>query len=80
MLNLKFSKLVLCELTNIPLQIHIAKKKFPTIISTGMSTMKEVKNYRNSKKIQQKYCNNAMYIILSLFTKNLRYRCNTRIY
>jgi len=35
------------ELTNIPLQLHIAKKKKPTIISTGMSTMKEVENTFN---------------------------------
>lgn len=30
------------ELTNTPLQIHIAKKGKPTIISTGMSTISEV--------------------------------------
>ncbi len=30
------------ELTNLPLQLHIARKKKPTIISTGMSTMREV--------------------------------------
>ena len=41
--KLKIFKVGSGELTNIPLQIHIAKKKFPTIISTGMSTMKEVK-------------------------------------
>ena len=40
--KLKIFKVGSGELTNIPLQIHIAKK-FPTIISTGMSTMKEVK-------------------------------------
>ena len=32
------------ELTNIPLQKFIAHKKLPTIISTGMSTLKEVKH------------------------------------
>ena len=30
------------ELTNLPLQLHIAKKKLPTIISTGMSTEEEI--------------------------------------
>jgi N-acetylneuraminate synthase len=30
------------ELTNIPFQIHIAKKRIPTIISTGMSEMNEI--------------------------------------
>ena len=41
--KLKIFKVGSGELTNLPLQIHIAKKKFPTIISTGMSTLKEVK-------------------------------------
>ena len=40
--KLKFFKTGSGELTNHPLQIYIAKKKFPTIISTGMSTFKEV--------------------------------------
>lgn len=43
-IKLKIFKVGSGELTNIPLQIHIAKKKFPTIISTGMSTLKEVEN------------------------------------
>ena len=43
-IKLKFFKVGSGELTNIPLQIHIAKKKRPTIISTGMSTMKEVEH------------------------------------
>lgn len=42
------------ELTNLPLQIHIAKKKKPTIISTGMSTIKEVeKTFRIVNKINK---------------------------
>ena len=41
-IKLKFFKVGSGELTNLPLQIYIAKKKFPTIISTGMSTFKEV--------------------------------------
>lgn len=42
------------ELTNIPLQVHIAKKKKPTIISTGMSTMKEVEEtYKKVIKINK---------------------------
>ena len=37
------------------MQIHIAKKKLPTIISTGMSTMKEVEETFNIvKKINKK--------------------------
>ena len=43
-IKLKIFKVGSGELTNIPLQIHIAKKKFPTIISTGMSSLKEVEN------------------------------------
>jgi N,N'-diacetyllegionaminate synthase len=35
------------ELTNIPLQLHIANKRKPTIISTGMSTFNEVKETFN---------------------------------
>ena len=41
-LNLKFFKTGSGELTNHPFQIHVAKKKLPTIISTGMSTLNEV--------------------------------------
>ena len=41
-IKLKFFKVGSGELTNIPLQIYIAKKKFPTIISTGMSNIKEI--------------------------------------
>ena len=49
------------ELTNLPLQIHIAKKKLPTIISTGMSTMNEVTEtfnevYKINKKIALTQC------------------------
>ena len=49
------------ELTNIPLQEFIAKKKLPTIISTGMSTLKEVKYtfdqvYKINKKIILTQC------------------------
>ena len=49
------------ELTNLPLQIHIAKKKMPTIISTGMSTLKEVSEtfnqvYKINKKIALTQC------------------------
>jgi len=43
------------ELTNLPLQIHIAKKNLPTIISTGMSTLSEVKEtFKNVFKINKK--------------------------
>ena len=43
------------ELTNLPLQIYIAKKRLPTIISTGMSTLKEVEEtYRNVIKFNKK--------------------------
>ena len=41
-IKLKVFKIGSGELTNLPLQLHIAKKKLPTIISTGMSTLKEV--------------------------------------
>jgi sialic acid synthase SpsE len=42
------------ELTNLPLQIHIAKKKLPTIISTGMSNLKEVEEtFYKVKKINK---------------------------
>jgi N-acetylneuraminate synthase len=40
--KLKIFKIGSGELTNLPLQLHIAKKKLPTIISTGMSTLKEI--------------------------------------
>ena len=48
--NLKFFKTGSGELTNHPFQIHVAKKKKPTIISTGMSTMKEVSETINIVK------------------------------
>lgn len=35
------------ELTNIPFLIHIARKKKPVILSTGMSSMKEIKDAVN---------------------------------
>jgi sialic acid synthase SpsE len=41
-IKLKVFKIGSGELTNLPLQLHIAKKKLPTIISTGMSTLKEI--------------------------------------
>ncbi len=49
------------ELTNIPLQKFIAHKKLPTIISTGMSTLEEVKYtfdqiYKINKKIVLTQC------------------------
>tara|TARA_B110000003_G_scaffold269825_1_gene301387 strand:- start:543 stop:1586 length:1044 start_codon:yes stop_codon:yes gene_type:complete len=49
-IKLKLFKIGSGELTNIPLQIHIAKKKYPTIISTGMSTFNEVKHTFNIVK------------------------------
>ena len=53
-IKLKVFKTGSGELTNIPLQIHIAKKKLPTIISTGMSTLKEVEEtYGKIKKINK---------------------------
>ena len=47
-IKLKFFKVGSGELTNLPLQLHIAKKKLPTIISTGMSTFKEVEETFNA--------------------------------
>ena len=47
--KLKIFKVGSGELTNIPLQIHIAKK-FPTIISSGMSTFNEVERTINTVK------------------------------
>ncbi len=41
-IKLKFFKVGSGELTNLPLQMHIAKKRFPTIISTGMSNLNEI--------------------------------------
>lgn len=49
-IKLKLFKVGSGELTNIPLQLHIAKKKYPTIISTGMSTFNEVKHTFNIVK------------------------------
>jgi len=62
--KLKFFKVGSGELTNIPLQIYIAKKKKPTIISTGMSTMKEVeytfnKVYKLNKNIALTQCTSS---------------------
>ncbi len=70
-IKLKFFKVGSGELTNIPLQIHIAKKKFPTIISTGMSTFKEVEQ---TFKIVSKYNKN---IALTQCTSS--YPCNPKI-
>lgn len=49
------------ELTNLPLQEYIAKKKLPTIVSTGMSELKEIKETVNlfkkfNKKIILTHC------------------------
>ena len=59
-LKLKIFKVGSGELTNLPLQIHIAKKKLPTIVSTGMSTLnevektiKEIKKYNSNIAITQ---------------------------
>ena len=49
-INLKLFKTGSGELTNHPFQIHVAKKKLPTIISTGMSTLKEVSETINIVK------------------------------
>ncbi len=43
-INLKIFKVGSGELTNTPLQIYIAKKKHPMIVSTGMSSLDEVTN------------------------------------
>ncbi len=70
-IGLKFFKIGSGELTNIPLQIHIARKKKPTIISTGMSTLKEVTNTFNIvKKINKN-------IALTQCTSS--YPCNPKI-
>ena len=60
-LKIKVLKIGSGELTNLPLQIHIAKKKLPTIISTGMSTISEISNTINdfkkyNKKIVITHC------------------------
>ena len=53
-IKVKVFKIGSGELTNLPLQIHIAKKKLPTIISTGMSNLKEVEEtFYNVKKINK---------------------------
>ncbi len=49
------------ELTNLPLQEYIAKKKLPTIVSTGMSELKEINETVNlfkkfNKKIILTHC------------------------
>ena len=49
-IKVKVFKIGSGELTNIPLQLHIAKKKLPTIISTGMSTLKEIESTINKVK------------------------------
>jgi len=49
-IKLKVFKIGSGELTNLPLQLHIAKKKLPTIISTGMSTLREIENTINIVK------------------------------
>ncbi len=70
-INLKIFKVGSGELTNIPLQMHIAKKKFPTIISTGMSTFKEVKHTFNIvKKINKN---------IALTQCTSAYPCNPKI-
>ena len=70
-INLKIFKVGSGELTNIPLQIHIAKKKFPTIISTGMSTFKEVEH---TFKIVNKFNKN-----IALTQCTSAYPCNPKI-
>ena len=70
-INLKFFKIGSGELTNIPLQIYISKKKFPTIISTGMSTLKEVEKTIN---IVKKFNHN---IAITQCTSS--YPCNPKI-
>ena len=69
--KLKIFKVGSGELTNIPLQIHIAKKKFPTIISSGMSTFNEVERTINTVK---KYNKN---IAITQCTSS--YPCNPKI-
>ena len=69
--KLKIFKVGSGELTNIPLQIYIAKKKFPTIISTGMSTFKEVEN---TIKIVKRFNKN---IAITQCTSS--YPCNPKI-
>ena len=62
-INVKVFKTGSGELTNIPFQIHIAKKRIPTIISTGMSemneiayTIKKVKKYKYHLEIFKVIC------------------------
>ncbi len=70
-IKLKVFKVGSGELTNIPLQIHIAKKRKPTIISTGMSTLSEVSE---TIKIVKKYNKN---IALTQCTSS--YPCDPKI-
>lgn len=48
--NVKILKVGSGELTNLPLQEYIAKKKLPTIVSTGMSELNEIKETVNLYK------------------------------
>ncbi len=70
-IKLKVFKVGSGELTNIPLQIHIAKKRKPTIISTGMSTLSEVSE---TVKIVKKFNKN---IALTQCTSS--YPCDPKI-
>ena len=54
-INLKVFKVGSGELTNTPLQLYIAKKQHPMIVSTGMSSLHEVtKTIALIKKINKK--------------------------
>jgi sialic acid synthase SpsE len=56
-IKVKVFKMGSGELTNHPLQVHVAKKKLPTIISTGMSELNEIsETLKIIKKFNKKIC------------------------
>jgi len=59
-LDVPFYKIASTDLTNLPLLAHIAKKRKPMVISTGMSTLKEVKEAIN---ICRKATNNNIILL-----------------
>ena len=56
-IKVKVFKMGSGELTNHPFQVHVAKKKLPTIISTGMSELSEIsETLKLVKKLNQTIC------------------------
>jgi len=70
-INLKVFKVGSGELTNTPLQLYIAKKQYPMIVSTGMSSLHEVtKTITLIKKINKN---------LAITQCTSSYPCNPKI-